>query len=145
MVFDIRSALRPAAGIAAMLAVVLLVSACGRRGPLEAPPDGSAASAAGPASPGARATGPGSRRSGATNGNNGTAPAGQPGANGSATGPANLSTQPQAVTLDTPEDQTDPTDPESILPSPTPPPPTGRKRNRGYLVPKEPFILDPLL
>ena len=36
-------------------------------------------------------------------------------------------------------------DQASAIPSPLPAPPPTRTRNRGYVVPKEPFVLDPLL
>jgi hypothetical protein len=54
-------------------------------------------------------------------------------------------TQPQSVTQDTPEDETDEQDaPQSVIPTPNPTP-GSRKRNRAFTIPKEPFILDPLL
>ncbi len=35
--------------------------------------------------------------------------------------------------------------PETLLPSATPKPQSSRESKRGYTIPKEPFILDPLL
>ena len=59
--------------------------------------------------------------------------------------PASPATLPQQGTLDTPEDETD--EQEQVVQNvvPTPAAPGSRKRNRGYTIPKEPFILDPLL
>jgi predicted small lipoprotein YifL len=118
---NLSAARRP---VLVCLAVLLLaggLAACGRRGPLEAPPNASTRPAAG-GSTGTRAT--------TTSG---------------PTGPAKLATQPQAGTTDTPEDevQADPAD--SVLPTPTPAPPGTRRRGRAFDVPKEPFILDPIL
>jgi predicted small lipoprotein YifL len=83
--------------------LVLGLTACGRRGALEAPPDPSTAQKAA-----AKQT------------------AGQ--ASGQTTGPG----------------QTDEEAEDSTLPSPVA---TPRKSNskRGYVIPKEPFILDPIL
>ncbi len=39
------------------------------------------------------------------------------------------------------EDET----PDTLLPSPAPAPSTARQQRRGYTIPKDPFILDPLL
>jgi predicted small lipoprotein YifL len=87
--------------------VALALSACGRRGPPEAPPDPSV-------TPPQR----GARTSQAT-------PAGGPGPS-QATGE-----------LDDEEVETGPV----VVPSPRP----ARNPRRGYVVPQQPFILDPLL
>jgi predicted small lipoprotein YifL len=117
---NLSAARRPALVCLAALLLAGGLAACGRRGPLEAPPNASARPAGG--STGTRAT--------TTSG---------------PTGPAKLATQPQAGTTDTPEDevQADPAD--SVLPTPTPAPPGTRRRGRAFDVPKEPFILDPIL
>jgi predicted small lipoprotein YifL len=115
---DYLAARRPVLTCFAACLLVMMVAACGRRGPLEAP----SSSAATPS------------RSSTSTGN------GQPAAS------ARLATSPNAATQDTPEDETDQQDPaESVLPTPTPVAPGGRKRGRAYEVPKQPFILDPLL
>lgn len=95
----------------AMLVAVLLVlglSACGRRGALEAPPDPSTAAKPAASQSSAKAAG------------------------GDAGGPA-------AGPGQTEEEEADGT-----LPSPVG---TPRRSNakRGYVIPKEPFILDPIL
>ncbi|MGA0597621.1 LPS translocon maturation chaperone LptM [Enterovirga sp. CN4-39] len=105
--------------------IALVLSGCGRRGPLE-PPE-----AAG-VSPPAQTTVPADprlrrNRSSAVQG---TAPS------------TALSTSPAALVEDTPEEDESETDMQSVVPSPNP---TPRKRNRAYVVPNEPFILDPLL
>lgn len=131
MLFDVRSALRSATGIAAVLAAVLLVSACGRRGPLEPPPDASATAKPAALKP---ATAPATRRVAAP-----PAPT---------TFGSQDQTQPQTATLDTPDDETEEADQspaDSIALTPTPTAPGTRKRNRAFHVPNEPFILDPLL
>jgi predicted small lipoprotein YifL len=130
MLFDVRSTLRSATGIAAVFAAVLLVSACGRRGPLEAPPDASVTAkpaAVKPATPARRVSAP-------------PPPA--------TFGAQEQQAQPQAATLDTPDDETEEADQspaDSIALTPTPTAPGTRKRNRAFHVPNEPFILDPLL
>ena len=130
MVFDVRSAMRSSAGLVAVTALVLLVAACGRRGPLEAPPDASVT-----AKPAARSdakASPATRRVQAP-------PA-----------PPTFGSQTQAGTQDTADDETEDA-PDSfdatnnVVLNPTPAPPGTRKRGRSYTVPKEPFILDPLL
>ena len=102
--------------------LALGLSGCGRRGPLEAPPDA-------PASPPRAAPASASARQAAR---------------AAAAQPPLIVTQPQSVTLDTPEDETDEEDTaSSLVAAPTPAP--ARRRGRGYTIPKEPFILDPLL
>jgi predicted small lipoprotein YifL len=101
--------MRPSLPIRRILALgiaLAALAACGRRGPLEAPPDPAAvrAPAAG-AIPAGRAIGPG-----------------------------------QAVA----EDDGEPAE-AAVLPSPVPTPARPGGRKRGYVVPKDPFILDPLL
>ena len=92
--------------------LALGLSGCGRRGPLEAPPDAAAPAAARQVA--ARPV------------------------------PASPATLPQQGTLDTPDDETDEQEVvQNVVP--TPAAPGSRKRNRGFTVPKEPFILDPLL
>ena len=86
------------------------LGACGRRGPLEAPPD-----------PTVQAAAPRGVRG---------APATQVTLQGQGANPA----------ADTDDEEEAP----SVVTSPVPTPPT-RARRRGYVVPKEPFILDPLL
>ncbi len=110
----------------AALLVACALSGCGRRGPLE-PPEAAASSAPAPTS------GPADsrlRRSRTTT--------------GQATAPTStLTTRPAAVVEDTPEDELDENETiQSVIPTPNP---TPRKRNRNYVVPKEPFVLDPLL
>jgi predicted small lipoprotein YifL len=92
--------------------LALGLAGCGRRGPLEPPPDAAAA------------------------------PARQVAARPVPASPATL---PQQGTLDTPDDETD--EQEQVVQNvvPTPAAPGSRKRSRGYTIPKEPFILDPLL
>jgi predicted small lipoprotein YifL len=122
--------------VAVCLTALLLaggLSACGRRGPLEAPPDASVQNQ----STSRPTTATGQRRTTTRSGANASD---QPN-----TTPDRLVNQPQSVTQDTPDDETDPDLSESVLPTPTPAAPGSRKRGRAYGVPKEPFILDPLL
>ncbi|WP_375460986.1 hypothetical protein [uncultured Enterovirga sp.] len=102
--------------------MALGLGACGRRGQPEAPVD--------PA-----------------------APAGAPRRQAAATGPAGndarpnsgrLVTSPGSATQLTVEDDTEEEDPNAGV-SPQPVPTASRRRSRAYQVPKEPFILDPLL
>jgi predicted small lipoprotein YifL len=99
--------------------LALGLSGCGRRGPLEAPPD----------APPPRAAPAAARQA----------------ARAAAAQPPSIVTQPGSVTLDTPEDETDEEETASSLVAPPTPTPVPRKRGRGYTIPKEPFILDPLL
>ena len=106
----------------AALLLTLGVAGCGRRGQLEAPPDA-------PASPPRAAPASASARQAAR---------------AAAAQPPLIVTQPQSVTLDTPEDETDEEETaSSLVAAPTPAP--APRRGRGYTIPKEPFILDPLL
>lgn len=127
MLLDARSAVRSLTGMAALMAVMLLVAACGRRGPLEAPPDAAATPrVARPATP---ATG---RRV--------AAPPAPVTFGAAATGA-------QSAADDASDDETEALDPdpaESVAITPTPAAP-GTRRRRAYTVPTEPFILDPLL
>ena len=111
----------------AALLVACALSGCGRRGPLE-PPEAAASSAPAPAS------GPADsrlRRSRTTTGQ-------------AASPNSTLTTRPAAVVEDTPEDETTPPDGDDVLASVNPSP-TPRRRLRAYTVPKDPFVLDPLL
>ena len=121
----LRSCLSSRAAARCLLAAVLVLAAaaCGRRGALEAPPGASAAIAA----PDRAAAKPA----------RGARTASQPVASG-----ASLA----GNTLDTPDDEAD--EPEfngGVAPIPTPATPGTRKRGRGFTIPKEPFILDPIL
>ena len=102
----------------------LALTACGRRGPLEAPPDASAAAAQRPAGLASRPAG------GAVAGQTEIPPAAQ----------ARRSEATPPVPNEDDEDEL----PSNIAPTPIPTPkPGGRKR--GVTIPKDPFILDPLL
>lgn len=108
--------MRPSLPVGRLLALGILVlatCACGRRGPLEAPPD--PALRAAPAHAGVVATRPGRAPEGQAN---------APGQAGIAGGEA----------FD-----------EPVVASPVPSPARPTARKRGYVVPKDPFILDPLL
>ncbi|MDB5592010.1 hypothetical protein [Enterovirga sp.] len=97
--------------------MVLGLGACGRRGQPEPP-----SSAAPSASATGRAAVPGDARPNA----------------------GALATSPASRTQLTVDDETDEEDPNAgVSPQPTPVP--ARRRSRAYTVPKEPFILDPLL
>ena len=100
----------------------LAVGACGRRGQPEEPVNPSAPAAASKKT----ATAPGSRGAEAR------------------TGAGALATSPGSTTQLTPDDETDEDDPNAGV-SPQPTPTAARRRGRAYQVPKEPFILDPLL
>ena len=100
--------------------LALGLSGCGRRGPLEAPAD----------APPPRAA---------------PAAAARQASRAVAAQPPSIVTQPGSVTLDTPDDETDEEETASSLVAPPTPTPVPRKRGRGYTIPKEPFILDPLL
>ena len=102
----------------ALAAAGLALSGCGRRGPLEAP--------------NASTTPTGAKVAAASPGPGRAAPP----------APTTLATQQAGVVQDTVDDEdTEDTLLESVNPSPTP---KGR-RSRAYGVPKEPFVLDPLL
>ena len=109
----------------AALATALALTGCGRRGPLE-PPEAAVSS------PPAQTTAPADprlRRS--------RAAAGQ-----AAPPSSRLSTRPASVVEDAPDDDEEGESEliQSVVPTPTP-----RKRNRAFVVPNEPFLLDPLL
>jgi predicted small lipoprotein YifL len=115
-----------------VLGLTLLAAGCGRRGPLEPPPGAAlAAPPAAAAEPGA----PADRR----------LRRGSPSRSVEAS-PTTLATRPGALVETGPGDEADDGDEEepalTVNPQPTP---TARKRTRAYGVPKEPFILDPLL
>lgn len=118
--------------LAALL--MLALPACGRRGPLEAPPD---ASAPAPTTPSGKPA-PADRRLRAGT----TSQRAQPVAPASS-----LATQSAGIVADSPDgpDTDDDDDPEqgSLLVNPQPTP--SKKRGRAYTVPTDPFILDPLL
>ncbi len=96
--------------------LTLALAGCGRRGALEPPPDPVVQ-----APPGSRDV----RR----------APAGA--------APSQISLQGQGAS---PGNEAVEEDEEvSVVPSPIPVPPPTRRRKGGYVVPKEPFVLDPLL
>ena len=107
-----------ASGRLALLAGIIVVSlaACGRRGPLEAPPDPAAAAAQ-------------RQREEVRRKRQGAVPTANP--TGAAT--AGLTEVPAVAQARRPEGTT-----------PVPTPQSGA-RKRGVTIPKEPFILDPLL
>jgi predicted small lipoprotein YifL len=110
--------------------VVLVLAACGRRGPLEAPPDPAEI-----AQQRQREEIRRQRRGGAAPG---SAVAGQTEIPPIATARRSEATPPVPN-----EDDEEEALPSSIAPTPIPTPTGGRKR--GVVVPKTPFILDPLL
>ena len=59
-----------------------------------------------------------------------------------ATSPTTLATRPGAVVLDAPDGEVDENENSAVSVSPSP---TPRKRQRGYDIPKEPFVLDAIL
>jgi predicted small lipoprotein YifL len=126
----------PASIRLALLAGVVAASltACGRRGPLEPPPDPAAAATQ-------------RQREELRRQRQGAVPAANP--TGAAVAgqteiPAVAQARRSEGTPPTPdEDEVDEL-PSSIVPSPSPQP-QGGGRKRGYTVPKDPFILDPLL
>ena len=126
-----------ASGRLALLAgiIVLSLAACGRRGPLEAPPDPAAAAAQ-------------RQREEVRRQRQGAAPAANP--TGAATAgltevPAVAQARRPEGTTPVPGEDDEPDElPSNIVPSPVPTPPSGG-RKRGVTIPKEPFILDPLL
>lgn len=120
-----------------MVALLLAagLSACGRRGALEAPPDASAAAA--------RSSGKGARPAAARPVTQADATSSEP--NADASRPNSITTQPQSVTLDTADDEGTVDPDTAISPLPTPAAPNTRKRGRNFTIPKEPFILDPIL
>lgn len=120
----------------------LAVAACGRRGAPEAPPDPSAPvqqKKAAEAKPrrGQQARAVQGRKAGeAPDSGDETASGEKPAASTS------LATTPGGVTEDTAEDEGNG---DSVTPAVSPQPTPPRRRTRIYTVPKEPFILDPLL
>ena len=102
------------------------VAGCGRRGPLEPPPEAAGLAKA----PAVASAGSAKRPNAATARDGGQPPA------------TTLATQGGAIVQDTPDDEAPETENlvQSVSPSPTP----GRRR-RPYAVPHQPFLLDPLL
>ena len=127
-----RLSLRSSLAGCLALVLTLALPACGRRGALEAPPDGSA-----PAAPATTRSG----RAVPADARLRAAPTrSQP------QSPASAATRSPGLVQDTAEDlDTDEDEPEqgSLLVNPQPTP--SKRRGRAYTVPTEPFILDPLL
>lgn len=128
----------------------LAVSACGRRGALEPPPDPAAVAAQKQREEQRRRQPAGARggsssqlnpqdNGGPQRGRASTALAPDVGAG--ATAIEGQTNPPGAASVA--EDPDDDEEAVNVLPSPVPRPNTSRKR--GYVIPKEPFILDPLL
>jgi predicted small lipoprotein YifL len=128
MLLDARSAVRSLTGMAALMAVMLLVAACGRRGPLEPPPDAAATP---------RVTRPATPASGRR-----VAAPPAPAAFGAAATGAQSAADDDASDDDAEAPDQDPAASVAITPTPAAP---GSRRRRAYTVPNEPFILDPLL
>ena len=106
--------------------VALGLSGCGRRGPLE-PPEAAASSAPAPVAAPADSR---LKRSRTT-------------ARQAAPPTSTLATRPAALVEDAPDGDEDESETiQSVIPTPNP---TPRKRDRAFVVPNEPFILDPLL
>lgn len=114
--------------------VALAMGACGRRGAPEPPPDPNARPAPSRQGTGSQGTGTPSARSRSA----AVSPQGE--SEPSSTALANRS---QALVQNTPEDEVEPAEDENFGASPQPVPTSRRRKN--YVVPKEPFILDPLL
>lgn len=108
------------------LLIAIGFGACGRRGPLEPPVE--AAAVAPPA-----AAEPADRRLRPRSGTQTRATA----------SPTTLATRSGEIVADSPDSPED-DDPDEVTQAVSPLP-TPRKRSRAYSVPKEPFILDPLL
>lgn len=109
----------PARTLVTASLLVLALAACGRRGPLEAPLDPAAAAAQKQKEELRR-----KRQGAATTPSAGAVVAGQ------------------AALAPVPEDDGDEALQSNIAPIPTP---TSKGGRRGYVIPKDPFILDPLL
>jgi predicted small lipoprotein YifL len=109
--------------------VVLALAACGRRGPLEVPPDPAAAAAQ-------------RQRDEIRRQRQGGAPAGGAVAGLTEIPPIAQARRSEGSPPVPEEDEIDEL-PSSIAPTPIPTPSAARRR--GTVVPKEPFILDPLL
>ena len=107
------------------LAALLVLAGCGRRGPLE-PPAGAAVEPTRAAPTDTRLR-----------------PAANRTPSRSATA-SRLATEPAAGVIDTPEDEENEESAENTALAVTPTP-TPRRRIREFTVPKEPFVLDPLL
>ncbi|HEX8665565.1 MAG TPA: lipoprotein [Beijerinckiaceae bacterium] len=112
--------------LAAASLIALALAACGRRGPLEAPPDASTAAAQRQRQGGPAMANP-----------TGAAVAGQTEI------PAVAQARRSEATPPAPDEDDADELPSNIAPTPIPTPSAGRKR--GVTIPKEPFILDPLL
>ncbi|MDF3061682.1 MAG: hypothetical protein K0S06_1791 [Microvirga sp.] len=113
--------------------VVLALAACGRRGPLEMPPDPAAEAQQRQREEIRR------QRQGGTSPASGGAVAGQTEIPPIATARRSDATPP----VPNEDDEEEEALPSSIAPTPIPTPTGGRKR--GVVIPKTPFILDPLL
>ncbi|HEX8166683.1 MAG TPA: lipoprotein [Beijerinckiaceae bacterium] len=120
--------------LAAASLVVLALAACGRRGPLEAPPDAAAAAAQRQREEVRLQRQGGSAAATPT----GAAVAGQTEIPAVAQARRSEGTPPEPD-----EDDADEL-PSNIAPTPIPTPQSGG-RKRGVTIPKEPFALDPLL
>jgi predicted small lipoprotein YifL len=130
MIWSVPVSLRT---LAAASLIALALAACGRRGPLEAPPDASAA-----ATQRQREEVRSQRQSGPASGPTGGAVAGQTEI------PPIAQARRSEATPPVPDEDDEDELPSNIAPTPIPTAkPGGRKR--GVVVPKEPFILDPLL
>jgi predicted small lipoprotein YifL len=114
--------------------IALALAACGRRGPLEAPPDPAAA-----ATQRQREEVRRQRQGGPAVANpTGAAVAGQTEL------PAAAVARRSEATPPVPDEDDEDELPSNIAPTPIPTPQSGG-RKRGILIPKDPFILDPLL
>jgi predicted small lipoprotein YifL len=109
--------------------LVLAVTACGRRGPLEPPPDPAAAAVQ-------------RQREEIRRQRQGAIPTGGAVAGQTEIPPIATARRSEATPPTPDEDEADEL-PSSIAPTPIPTPSSSRKR--GITIPKDPFILDPLL
>lgn len=123
-----------------------LVAGCGRRGPLESP--SASAEVAAPRAtrnpePARARSGTDARPPGASaqsgGGSIGTRPAAPIGRSGS------LSSNPQAALQDATDDESSDAEDPTVGGFSAAPTPTARKRPRAFVIPSEPFVLDPLL
>ena len=114
--------------------IALALSACGRRGPLEAPPDASAAAAQRQ-----REEVRAQRQGGLAARPAGGAVAGQTEI------PPVAEARRSEGTPPAPDEDDEDELPSNIAPTPIPTPKPSGGRKRGPTIPKEPFILDPLL
>jgi predicted small lipoprotein YifL len=124
--FSASSRLLVAAGL-----IAFVLAACGRRGPLEPPPDPAALAAQKQRDERRQ------RQSGAR------ADQGAPGGATAVETRIPPAAQTSRVEGEPPAPEDDDNELPSMMPSIAPKPSTGRKR--GFVIPKEPFILDPLL